>query len=137
MKLCTTTKGDIGVLKSKCSLYEQGFITFSPDTDKLPYDLLVSKNDKFYRVQVKYRELEKNGSINIRFRSICSNTKGARIKQIDKNAVDFYCVYCPQTDECYFFDHKKFNKGITLKLKYEGKTNKTCNYAEDFLKPPV
>ena len=29
---------------------------------------------------------------------------------VDKNEIDAYCIYCPQADECYYIDPKRFDK---------------------------
>ncbi len=58
----TKDKGDLGVLKAQVDLFEQGFTICLPQTEHSPFDLVAYKNGKFYRVQVKYRALEKNGA---------------------------------------------------------------------------
>jgi hypothetical protein len=38
------------------------------------------------------------------------------MQQIDKDSLDVYCVYCPDTDECYYLDPKVYNRSVTLRV---------------------
>ena len=55
----TKNKGDLGVLKAKCDLFEKGYLTLSPDSEHCPFDIVIWKNGVFKTVQVKYREVKK------------------------------------------------------------------------------
>ncbi|PEB51618.1 hypothetical protein CON65_20590 [Bacillus pseudomycoides] len=112
----TKTKGDLGVLKAQVDLYEKGYMILIPHTEHSPFDLVVYKEGIFKRVQVKYRELNERGILEIRFRSSYSNANGVVIKNVDKEEIDIYCIYCPQTDLCYYFDPKSFHKSISLRI---------------------
>ena len=35
---------------------------------------------------------------------------------MNKEEIDVYCVYCPQTDCCYYFNPKLFSKSISLRV---------------------
>jgi len=39
---------------------------------------------------------------------------------MNKDEVDIVCVYCPDTDECYYFDPKSINQSITLRVRPAG-----------------
>lgn len=112
----TKTKGDLGVLKAQLDLYQKGYMILLPYTEHAPFDLVAYKAGEFKRVQVKYRELNAKGILEVRFRSTYSTGKGIVEKEIDKVEVDVYCVYCPQTDSCYYFDPKDFKKSISLRV---------------------
>ena len=73
---------------------------FFPLGEHFPFDLVAYKNGIFKRIQVKYRKLKK-GYLEIHFESAWSNSSGTHNKPIDKNEIDLYCVYCPDTDKCY------------------------------------
>lgn len=62
------TKGDLGVLKAQVDLHQQGYEILRPMTEHAPFDLVIYKNSRFYRVQVKYKSLAANGSLQIFFR---------------------------------------------------------------------
>lgn len=109
----TKDKGDLGVLKA---LAEQGFMVLLPLTEHSSFDLVVYKSGTFKRVQVKYRRVGKNGSIVVPFRTTWSDKHGVHYKQIDKGEVDLFCVYCPDTDECYYFSPADFPTKAVLRV---------------------
>ena len=112
----TKNKGDYGVLKAQLDLFEKGYMILSPQTEHAPFDLVIYKAGKFLRVQVKYRELKDKGVLNIRFSSCYSSSKKVITKEVNKEEIDLYCIYCPQTDEYYYLDPKKYSKSLTLRL---------------------
>ncbi len=65
----TKNKGDLGVLKAKLDLFEQGYLILNPETEHSPFDLVIYKDGQFKRVQVKYRKLKRNDTIEATFRS--------------------------------------------------------------------
>ncbi|MEK5039167.1 group I intron-associated PD-(D/E)XK endonuclease [Sporosarcina sp. FSL K6-3457] len=112
----TKNKGDLGVLKAQVDLHQKGYLILLPHTEHSPFDLVVYKDGYFKRIQVKYRELTSKGILEVRFRSSYCNTKGIVTSVVDKDEIDVYCVYCPQTDECYYFDPKQFDKSLSLRV---------------------
>jgi hypothetical protein len=36
---------------------------------------------------------------------------------MDKAAVDLVGIYCPDTDKCYYFDPRKFNQAVKLRVR--------------------
>lgn len=111
----TKTKGDIGVLKVQCSLAENGYTVLLPLTEHASYDLVAEKAGAFRRIQVKYRSAY-NGKIEVTFKNTWSDKSGRHVVQVDKNEVDLYAVYCPDTDKVYYFDPKEFSASITLRF---------------------
>ena len=104
----TKQKGDLGVLKAQLDLFEQGFVILNPMTEHAPFDLVAYKDKKFIRIQVKY-------------------------KSVDKGEVDIYCVYCPTTDECYYFNPMEFKHSVTLRVKTPKNNQlKNINLAADY-----
>jgi PD-(D/E)XK endonuclease len=133
----TKNKGDLGVMKVKVDLYEQGFLILVPETEHSPFDLVIYKNGKFKTVQVKFRNLTKNGVLEIPFRSCYSTSKGVKTKSINKSLIDLYAVYCPQSNECYYFNPLHFNKSITLRVKTSLNNQKLkIHLASDYRKVP-
>ena len=111
----TKNKGDLGVLKAQVDLHQKCYLILLPHTEHSPFDLVVYKDSCFKRVRVKYRKLTSKGILEVRFRSSYCNTKGVVTSVVDKNEIDVYCVYCLQTDECYYFDPKQFDKSLSLR----------------------
>lgn len=133
----TKNKGDLGVLKVKVDLYEQGYLILVPETEHYPFDLVIYQNGVFKTVQVKYRNLVKSGVLEVPFRSSYSTSKGVKSKAVNKQLVDIYAIYCPQTDECYYFDPKLYNVSIALRVKTSLNNQKTRTHlAADFRKVP-
>ena len=112
----TKAKGDLGVLKAQLDIFEQGFTVLNPATEHAPFDLVAYKEGKFLRVQVKFKSVDKTGSITVHFRTCWADKNGTHMRQIDKDEVDIYCVYCPDTDECYYLSPKDFNRSETLRV---------------------
>ena len=112
----TKSKGDLGVLKAKLDLYEQGFLILNPETERAPFDLVIYRDGKYRSVQVKYRSLNKRGTLEVAFRSSYCDTNGLVTKAVNKQETDIYAVYCPETDHCYYFDPNRFDKSITLRV---------------------
>ena len=112
----TKSKGDLGVLKAQLDMFEQGFTICVPRTEHAPFDLVAYRNGEFRRVQVKYRALDKSGALQVRFRTGWADRHGTHTVPIDKNQVDVYCIYCPNTDECYYLDPSKFASSVSLRV---------------------
>jgi hypothetical protein len=113
----TKSKGDLGVLKVKLDLYQQGFLILVPETEHAPFDLVIFRNGVYKSVQVKYRNLNRRGALEIPFRSSYSTSKGVKTKEVNKSFVDLYAIYCPEIDQCFYFDPKSYNKSICLRVK--------------------
>lgn len=111
----TKDKGDIGVLKAQADLATQGFTILLPLTEHQAFDLVIYKDNCFRRVQVKYRSV-KQGKLEIPFRSSWADQAGVHTVHIDKTQIDLYCVYCPETDQCYYFDPNQCERSITLRV---------------------
>ena len=133
----TKNKGDLGVLKAKLDLYEQGFLILNPETEHAPFDLVIYKDGIYRSVQVKYRSLNKRGTLEVAFRSSYCDTNGVVTKAVDKQQIDIYAVYCPETDKCYYFDPRKFNKSIALRVDTPRNQQRNgIRFAENFRKVP-
>ncbi|MGV6825436.1 MAG: group I intron-associated PD-(D/E)XK endonuclease [bacterium] len=112
----TKEKGDLGVLKAQLDLFEQGFVILNPVTEHAPFDVVGYKDRKFIRVQVKYKSVDRTGSVTVHFRSSWTDKNGTHMRQVDKDEVDLYCIYCPDTDECYYLNPKDFERSVTLRV---------------------
>lgn len=132
----TKEKGDLGVLKAQVEFAKEGYKILTSNSEHLPFDFVVYKNKEFKRVQVKYRSL-KNGKLDIRFRSCWSDKTGTHVKEIDKTEIDIFCIYCPETDECYFLDPRKFKKSVNLRVNTPKNNQKIkINLISDYRRVP-
>ncbi len=133
----TKHKGDLGVLKAQVDLFEQGFTILVPQTEHSPFDLAAYKDGEFHRVQVKYRTVDKFGKIDVKFSTSWNDKHGTHIVPIDKSEVDLYCIYCPDTDECYYVDPSKFRTNASLRVKAPKNSQlKRVNFAADYRRAP-
>ena len=133
----TKSQGDLGVLKAQLDLFEQGFTICLPLTEHSPFDLVAYRDGEFRRIQVKYRALDRTGAVHVKFTTCWTDKRGTHTTPIDKQQVDVYCVYCPDTDECYSLDPIKFGSSTSLRVG----TPKNCqakrvNFAADFRRAP-
>jgi hypothetical protein len=75
--------------------------------------------------------------LEIPFRNSYSTSKGVKTKSVDKALIDIYAVYCPQTDECYYFNPSLYNKSVTLRVNTSlNNQQKGINPASGFRKVP-
>ena len=111
----TKDKGDLGVAKAHADLVARGWLVLFPTTEHAPFDLVAYRDGEFQRVQVKYRSAE-SGKLYVQFSSFWADRNGTHIQPIDKAAIDVVCVYCPETDLCYYLDPSRFRAGVTLRV---------------------
>jgi len=129
----TKEKGDLGVLKAQLDLFEQGYMVLVPQTEHAPFDLVAYRHSIFKRIQVKYRSLDKQGVLTVYFRSSWADRHGCHTNYVNKEEIDFYCIYCPDTDKCDYFDPKKFGQSVSLRVEaprnnQKSKINRLADY---------
>jgi hypothetical protein len=133
----TKEKGDLGVLKAQVSLCEQGFTILLPATEHAPFDLVAYKDGIFKRVQVKYKSLDRTGAVTIHFRSCWADKSGTHLRPVDKGEIDLYCIYCPDTDECYYLDPGRYDKSVTLRVKTpKNNQRRNVHFTVDYRRVP-
>ena len=133
----TKDKGDQGVLKAQLDMYEQGFTVLNPVTEHAPFDLVAYKDRTFRRIQVKYKSVDKTGSITVHFRSCWADKNGTHLQAINKGEIDLYCIYCPDTDECYYLNPLDYRRSVTLRVEApRNKQLKNVKLAADYRRVP-
>ena len=133
----TKGKGDLGVLKAQLDLFEQGFTICVPQTEHAPFDLVAYRHGEFRRVQVKYRALNSSGALDIKFSTCWTDRRGIHTAPVDKKEIDLFCVYCPDTDECYYLEPRKYGSNVSLRVeKPKNCQAKRVNFAADFRRVP-
>ena len=133
----TKSKGDLGVLKAQVDLFEQGFTLFMPLTEHSPFDLVAYRNGEFQRVQVKYRAVDGTGKVTVKFATCWADRHGTHTLPVDKHDVDVYCIYCPDTDDCYYLDPRRFGSSVSLRVeKPKNGQRKNVHFAADFRRVP-
>lgn len=112
----TKDKGDLGVAKAYADLVAQGFMVLFPTTEHAPFDLVAYDGERFHRVQVKYRAVYR-GAVLVDLTSTWSDRHGVHKKPVDKGEIDTLCIYCPDTDACYYVSPHQFRKCVTLRIR--------------------
>src|SRR6185312_7352830 len=111
----TKDKGDLGVAKAHADLASQGFTVLFPATEHAPFDLAAYAAGEFHRLQVKYRSA-RAGAVKVQFRSMWADRDGTHTTPMDKGAIDWVCIYCPETDECYYVRPDAHCSSVTLRV---------------------
>ena len=133
----TKTKGDLGVLKAQVDLFEQGFTLLAPLTEHSPFDLVAYRGGEFLRIQVKYRAIDKHGKLEVKFSTCWTDKQGTHTVPVEKSEIDLYCIYCPETDECYYLDPNDFGSSATLRVRSPKNGQfKGIRFAADFRRVP-
>jgi len=132
----TMDKGNVGTVKVIADLTVREFTVLLSVYEQMPFDLVLYKDGKFCRVQVKYRTVNPNGCVEVKFRSTSVYTSGKKYsKPMDKNQVDMLAIYCPDTDTCYYLDPKKFGKSVNLRVRASKMKIGTIRMADDYREP--
>jgi len=111
----TKDKGDLGIAKAHADLVGKGYSVLFPATEHAAFDLVAYRGGVFHRVQVKYRS-SRTGSISVQFRSVWADRNGTHMKPTDKTEVDVVCIYCPETDACYYLCPMDYRQSVTLRV---------------------
>jgi hypothetical protein len=112
----TKDKGDLAVAKAHADLAGKGFTVLFPATEHAPFDLVSYAAGEFYRLQVKYRSA-RAGAVIVKFRSTWADRTGTHMTPLDKDAIDIMCIYCPDTDECYYIRPDTHGASVTLRIR--------------------
>ncbi|MFI5511241.1 group I intron-associated PD-(D/E)XK endonuclease [Mycobacterium sp. NPDC051804] len=111
----TRDKGDLGIAKAHADLVSKGFTVLFPATEHAPFDVVAYAGGDFHRLQVKYRSA-RAGAVSIMFRSTWAGRNGTHTTRMDKSAIDVVCIYCPETDECYYVRPDAHGASVTLRI---------------------
>jgi hypothetical protein len=110
----TKDKGDLGVAKAHADLVNHGYTVLFPATEHAPFDLVAYRDGVFVRIQVKFRSAA-TGTFTVHFRSVWNDRHGTHSRPADKSAIDVVCVYCPETDLCYYLAPVEHGRSVTLR----------------------
>lgn len=111
----TKDKGDLAVAKVHADLASQGFTVLFPATEHAPFDLVAYEAGEFHRLQVKYRSA-RSGAVTVKFRSTWADRNGTHVTPTDNGAIDTVCIYCPETDGCYYVQPDAHGASVTLRI---------------------
>ena len=131
-----SAKGDVGVAHVTADLITKGFEILLPVSASSPYDMVIHKANKFYKIQVKYRENHK-GYVDFELRRSTSSGKLRNHRKMKSDEVDLYAIYCPDTGKVYYIDQKEIEGKLVIRLRLDIPDNfratKQVRYAIDYL----
>jgi len=95
----TKDKGDIAEASVIADLVKQGYKVALPIGENLPFDLIAIRQDySLVRIQVKYRKIERSGTVNVKLASTWKNSRLTRVIDYDPATLDYFAIYCPDVD---------------------------------------
>jgi len=138
-------KGTIAETKVVADLYQKGISVAIVVDDLLPIDLIGIKNNKLYKIQVKYSKLKVNDSnksstVELSLRRCMSNKNLLYTKYYTSEEVDIFALYVPEIDQCFYIksDILKTHKTSFILRDILPKNNqyKKVNLMKDYLDFP-
>jgi PD-(D/E)XK endonuclease len=135
------TKGDLAELKVATDLVERGYrvaIPFGEDND---FDVILIREERLERVQVKYTESSGN-FVDVRCTSLSlTNGKVKRRKKYTAATIDWIAVWDRTTDRCYYVPSHELGEGRSgIRLRIAPTQNGQrigIRYASDYEEPEV
>jgi hypothetical protein len=135
------TKGDLAELKVATNLLERGYRIAIPYGEDHDFDLILCREDKLERIQVKYARSD--GEV-IPVKCYSHSLTNGRIRQTKRytsTTIDWLAVYDPTTDRCFYIPAVDLGAGknvIHLRLT-EAKNcqRRGIRFADDYCDPEV
>lgn len=133
----TTTKGSIALSKVINECLKKSYQVYLPFDQHTRADLIIERNGKLEKIQVKYAESD-NQTIIVRCRSVNSY----QIKKYTSEEIDIMAVYDLTSDKCYYMNSsilgvKGRNQIILRLVPTKSNQEKRVLWAKDFLKSGV
>lgn len=129
----TQIKGNIGVCKAIADLAVHGVSVWVPVTEACRYDLIGELGGVLKKIEVRHA-VQTDGFIRVKLRSIWTNAQGWQSRQRQAGDFDILCIYCPDTDECYYLGDETFENGVEIRLRLSKpqRVQKTTRMASEF-----
>jgi hypothetical protein len=117
-------KGDLAELMVATDLLRRGYKIALPYGEDWDYDLILCRDERLERVQVKYTESDRK-VITVRCRShSLTNGKIRATKHYTAHTVDWIAVYDRTSDRCYYVPSAELGSGrTTLSLRVASTLN--------------
>lgn len=128
MELSTQQKGSISEYRIISRLIERGFNVFKSCTEFSRVDIIVEIENKLYKVQCKTGKL-KDDVIIAHSKSVNNLTHEAKKYT---GQIDYFCVYCFETDGVYVIPEESC--GFEIRLRVNSKSNQIAGikFAKDY-----
>jgi len=136
-------KGNLAETKVAADLMAKGFFVAHPREEFLPFDLVAimsdGKNYVFYKVQVKYAEIDVHGAARADLRPR-HETAARTGRKYTKGEVDVFAIYVPDVDRCFYVDSSIVDKNsrcFSVRISPPSDNVKNYNLMEDYTDFPV
>lgn len=127
----TKQLGTIGELKAQYDFMKAGFDVSVPIGDYCAYDLIVIKDSKILKIQVKSCEKIIDG----RMKFDLTSRNYYIDKKYDIQDCDYFYFYCLENEQSYLYKNTENNNSRAVYIRIEPTKNnqtKGINFAEDF-----
>lgn len=127
----TKQTGTIAELKAQYDFMNYGFNVLVPQGDYCPYDIVIEKDNFFWKIQVKSCSQIKNGKIEFDLRS----RNAHHMKIYSEDECQIFYLYCLENQQSYlYFNTKDSNtNGVSFRIIPPKVKNKNIKMANDFL----
>lgn len=127
----TKQLGTIGELKAQYDFMKAGFDVSIPIGDYCAYDLIIVKNGKIFKIQVKSCEKIVDG----RMKFDLTSRNYYIDKKYDTQDCDYFYFYCLENEQSYLYKNTEDNNSRAVYIRIEPTKNnqtKGINFAKDF-----
>lgn len=126
----TKSKGELGEISVIKDLMMSGWSVAIPFGENKLFDLIIFKEEKFLRVQVKYRASDNQGKLKVGLRTV---SNGKALKVYTKDKIDYLAIYDPVPDRCFYLPVGLVEGKTELTLTYFPNSDKD-RYIEEFVR---
>jgi hypothetical protein len=129
----TVKIGDISEAKVLSRFLELGYTVLLPWSNGERYDLVIEREGKFARIQVKTGRLISNGAC-LEFNVSSTNGSSRQRSSYDKNQIDYFAVYCANNNKVYLISINEVGiNNAKLRLKPTANNQQeNIRWAKDF-----
>lgn len=116
--LNTVSLGDLGESYAIMKFTQAQAIVSKPLTNNARYDLIIEKNSKLYRVQVKTTNAIKDGKMEFATKTTNYSKGGWKSNTYTHNEVDLFFLYCVENNWCglYIPTEQEIPQTLTIRL---------------------
>jgi len=124
-------KGNLGYAMVIADVMKKGFFVFTPLADTTSVDMVIGNSEmELKRVQVKYRTPNEKGSLEIHTSTVINGKR----KATDLNIIDYWAIYCPNTEKVYYVSSEFMcgRKMLSLRIDESRRVSSGVHLANDF-----
>lgn len=125
------SKGLISETVIAAELLKLGVVVSKPLGDNASYDLIVDVRGKLNRIQCKTGKL-RDGKITSQIVRVRRNTKKYRKVFYTKRQIDYFMIYCPETNQVYMLDVVDVGRKEQVTLMVKTTPRKNVRIAKDY-----